>query len=123
MWPPRWRPLGQDPSNGVIVTDCPPLKPGSECAGLCNGKCPNKHAPNCEFIQTYRRQLEHIELDKFMAQLESLKARVMESEGFEDVDFAFIVFETPQNICSERGAIQDWLRVHGIEVEEWKKHI
>ena len=121
MWPPRWRPLGQD-KNGIIVIDCPPMKPGSECEGLCNGRCPNKHAPNCEFIQTYRRQLEYIDLERFMAQLDELKAQIEEGEGIENVEFAFIVFEAPQNTCSERWAIQDWLRAHNIEIEEWGKN-
>ena len=120
FWPPKWRPLGED-KNNVWVIDCPPLEPGSECAGLCNGCCDPPHPQDCAFLKTYREQLEHIDIDAFMAQLEALKAQIEQGEGLENVEFALIVFEAPNKPCSERWMLQDWLRAHDIEVEEWKK--
>ena len=117
VWPPKWRKLGKD-NNGVWVIDCPPLKPGAACEGLCNGKCANKTAPNCKFLQVYREQLAAIDKSAFMSKLEQLKAQIEEGENLNNIDFAFIVFETPKNKCSERWAIQDWL---GNEVSEWTK--
>ena len=120
VWPPRWRPLGQD-KGGIWVIDCPPLKPGEECAGLCNGKCEVKTAPDCAFLQTYRAQLEKIDFPRFCASLENLVMAFAEGENLNDVQFALIIYETPDKQCSERWAIQEWLRAHGVEVEEWKK--
>lgn len=120
VWPPRWRPFGKD-KNGVLVIDCFPLKPGAECAGLCNGKCEPKHPNDCKFLQTYFNQLRYIEFDHFMYQLQKLHDDICAGENLEDVDFAFIVFETPANPCSERWPIQQWLKENGVEIEEWHK--
>ena len=119
IWPPKWRPLGQD-KNGIWVIDCPPLKPGIECAGLCNGKC-NLKKPDCNFLQTYRKQLDNIDINKFLDNLFRLKKKIEVEENLNQVSFAFIVFEAPTNPCSERWPIQDWLKSHEIKIEEWHK--
>ena len=118
VWPPKWRPLGKD-ARGVIVIDCPPLKPGVACEGLCNGKCSPKHPQDCEFLNVYQRQLNEIDFNQFMNSLQKLHDKICADEGFEDVDFALIVYETPQNHCSERWPLQSWLRYYNIQVEEW----
>ena len=120
VWPPKWRPLGQD-KRGVWVIDCPPLKPGAECEGLCNGSCNPPHPQDCKFLQTYRKQLEALDINEFLDHLDNLSMSMAEGEGIKDVDFALIVFEAPTRACSERVMLQDWLRAHGVEVEEWKK--
>ena len=119
FWPPKWRPLGQD-KNGVWVIDCPPLKPGKECEGLCNGKCDPKHPNDCEFLKVYYDQLCKLDFNDFLQHLEKLKLHFCEGEALDDVDFALIVFETPTNSCSERFPLQKWLQKNGIEVKEWK---
>ena len=120
VWPPRWRPLGQD-KRGVWVIDCPPLKPGQECEGLCAGKCNPKHPEDCKFLQVYYQQLCKLDFNDFLEHLKKLKLRFEEGEVLDDVSFALIVFETPTNSCSERTPITNWLKSHGVEVEEWKK--
>ena len=119
VWPPRWRPLGKD-KNDVLVIDCPPIKPGSQCAGLCNGKCKPKHPDTCEFLKTYREQLDYLDFDSFYSQLEALKQKIEEGENLEDIDFAFIVFEKYDNPCSERWPIQEWFKEHNMEIQEWQ---
>ena len=120
MWPPKWRPLGQD-KNGVWVLDCPPLKPGAECEGLCHGDCHPQTSPHCPFIQIYYNQLMKMDFTQFINTLMRLRDRIKEGENLESVDFAFIVYETPQNQCSERWALQKWVRTNGFEIEEWHK--
>lgn len=120
IWPPRWRPFGKD-KNGVLIIDCSPLKPGAECAGLCNGKCEPKHPNNCKFLEAYYNQLKEIEFDHFMYQLQKLHDDICIGENLKDVNFAFIFFEKYDNPCSERWAVQEWLRYNGAEVEEWHK--
>jgi hypothetical protein len=122
VWPPKWRPLGQD-KRGVWVIDCPPLKPGIECDGLCNGKCEPKHPKDCQFLQTYYNQLCKLDFNNFLSHLEKLKLQIENGEQLDDVSFALIVFETPTNPCSERWKLQNWLKENGIEVEEWQPNI
>jgi len=118
IWPPKWRPLGQD-KNGIWVIDCPPLKPGPECEGLCNGKCAPKHPQDCKFLEVYHNQLMKIDFDNFVKSLNKLTINFMEQENLSDVDIAFIVFEKYNNPCSERWPLQAWLRYYGIDVKEW----
>lgn len=118
MWPPKWRPLGQD-KRGVWVIDCPPFKPGLQCEGLCNGKCSPKHPEDCEFLKTYRNQLDDIDVEEFLTKLEKLANKFKENEHLDEVDFALIVYEAPQNLCSERQSILEWGAFTGLEIHEW----
>lgn len=120
IWPPKWRPLGQD-KRGIWVIDCPPLKPGRECENLCRGNCAPKHPKNCAFLQTYSNQLTNIDFASFITKLQTLHDKICNNEQLASVDFAFIVFEAPSNPCSERVAIQNWFRANNIEISEWKK--
>lgn len=120
VWPPKWRPLGKD-KNGVIVIDCPPLKPGPACEGLCNGKCNPKHPKDCKFLSVYQKQLDAIDFEGFMNSLKKLRDKICADEGYDDVDFALIVFETPQNNCSERLPLWIWLQMNGIDPKEFNK--
>lgn len=119
IFPPRWRKLGQD-KNGVWIIDCPPLKPGPSCNNLCHGDCDPKSPDNCAFLREYRKQLDAIDFAAFYSNLERLSVEFKEKDGL-DVDFAYIVFETPQNPCSERWALQAWSAVNGLEIREWQK--
>jgi len=120
IWPPKWRPFGED-KRGVWVIDCPPLKPGKECEGLCNGKCLPPHPDECAFLKAYYDQLCKLDFNDFLQSLEKLKLRFCEGEALDDVDFALIVYEPLYKKCSERQELQKWLRENGIEVEEWQK--
>ena len=123
VWPPKWRPLGLD-ARGVLVIDCPPLKPGHNCNGLCNGKCNPKHPEDCEFLREYRKQLDPINFNEFMQKLLNLRARLCEDfPDRKNFDFAFIFFEKYDNSCSERWPVQDWIRAHGLKIEEWHPNI
>ena len=120
FWPPKWRPLGED-KRGVWVIDCPPLKPGKSCEGLCNGSCNPPHPNDCSFLKAYEAQLRKLDFNDFLKHLEKLKLRFCEGEVLDDVDFALIVFEAPTKSCSERIVLQKWLKENGVEVEEWRK--
>lgn len=117
IFPPHWRPLGQD-NRGVWVIDCPPLKPGHNCDGLCNGKCAPKHPQDCRFLYKYKRQLDDIDFDIFFQKLQKLHDSISEDMR-KDIDFAFIFFEKYDNPCSERWVVQKWLKEHGCKISEW----
>ena len=120
IWPPKWRPLGQD-KRGIWVIDCPPLKPGKGCSNLCRGSCEPRHPQDCDFLQKYYEQLSQIDFSKFCNSLQNLADRVKKRENLEDVDFAFIVFEAPKNTCSERIIIQRWLCENNVKIQEWNR--
>lgn len=118
VWPPKYRPLGTD-KRGVTVLNCKPLVPGKACEHTCQGPqiCkemfPNRKPPDCPFLQAYKKQLETLNFTEFYNYMNEL------SKKYNDADFAFIVFETPTQECSERWTIQQWFKDNGIEIEEW----
>ena len=122
IWPPKYLTLGQPDKNGVLCINCPPLQPGSRCQNLCHGDCNPKQPNSCAFLYEYRQQLLNIHFGMFLETLKKLAEKIKKEEHLEDVDFAFLVFEAPTNLCSERGPIQQWLQFNGIEVEEWTPH-
>ena len=120
-WNPKWLPKGKS-QNGIVWLDCPMFKPGKACEGLCNGKCNPKDPDHCNFLQVYREQLDNIDVGDFLERLEWLAQQIKEGENLtEDVDFALLVYETPQNPCSERIAIQAWGASVGLDIKEWHK--
>ena len=122
VWNPRWRPMGKD-ARGVICVDCPPFKPGHSCSGLCNGKCNPKHPDDCEFLKAYKAQLDKLNVHSIQESLGKLATQIARDEKLQDIDFAFLVYETPTNPCSERVAIQQYFKEHGIKCEEWNPDI
>lgn len=122
VWNPKWRPMGKD-ARGVICVDCPPFKPGHSCSGLCNGKCDPKHPNDCEFLKVYKAQLDKINIHRIQESLGKLATQIAQDEDLKDIDFAFLVYETPWNPCSERVAIQQYFKEHGIECKEWNPNI
>ena len=121
-WNPKWRPMGKD-KRGVICVDCPPFKPGRECAGLCNGSCNPKHPEDCAFLKAYKAQLDKINIIGLQESLGRLATQISQDEKIKNLDFAFLVYETPQNPCSERGPIQQYFKEHKIKCEEWLPNI
>ena len=119
IWPPKYIKLGEKDKRGVLVIDCPPLKPGVSCEGLCNGKCNPKHPQDCAFLQAYSKQLNKLNFKYFMFQLFNLHERIAYDSDIKDFDFAFIFFEKYDNPCSERWAVQTWLKNHDVKIQEW----
>lgn len=118
VWNPKWLQPGRD-KNGAIWLDCPPLKPGKNCEGLCNGKCSPKRPDACAFLHEYKKQLDTIDFNMFMKHLQTLGEAIRLGEQFNDVDFALLVYEKYDNQCSERWPLIQWFKEHGIELKEW----
>jgi len=124
VWEPKWYNVGSVDKNGIISLRCRPLRPGHSCDGLCDGRCEPRHPQDCAFLREYRKQLDAIDFDDFIQHLLDLQARLLEDfPDRKELDFAFIFFEKYDNPCSERWVVQDWLRAHGVEIEEWHPNI
>ena len=53
-----------------------------------------------------------------MKKLCALNEKIKKEDNI-DSDFAFLVYETPNNLCSERFPIQKYFKDNGVEIEEW----
>ena len=67
---------------------------------------------NCPTMQEYRQLLETIDFDKM------LKAFEFCLNKFHKDTIVLIVYEAPNNLCSERIALQNYFYSHGIECKE-----
>lgn len=106
-----------------------PLAPGESCEGLCNGvdKCNSGKDPNnCKFLREYKKQLDNIDFDKMILFFKNLCNKIERTENLKEKydcepEIILIVYETPNNPCSERASIINLFKQHGIDVEEFKK--
>lgn len=126
IWDPKW--FHNHPSyifkdkngiyNGLRILDLAP-KSGEGCGSNCKIKDPSK----CAFIKKYSEQLEKLNFDNIYEKLLNTAESIKEIEGFEeDPEIILLVYETPDNNCSERKSIQNWFFNNGIIVEEWENH-
>lgn len=119
-WEPRYITPGRS-QNGIIWMGIPPLKPGPECDGLCNGKCAVKQPKTCDFLRTYRAQLDKLNFREIVGKIESIARKIQKEEGLKDVNAALLFYEKFDNPCSERIPIQQWFKDNRMEIEEWHK--
>lgn len=102
-----------------------PLVPGPRTQGLCHGVagCGSNPLPHrCEFLKTYRRQLDLLDFNDILNRIKNICTRVQQKEGFKEEPIpVLLVYETPNNPCSERWPIINWFDDHGIKVTEFRK--
>lgn len=99
------------------------LMPGQECNGLCHGKdnCEIKDPTKCEFLQKYKEQLNSLDFNDLMIGLEQFAKDIQRVTQFKEEPYlVFIVYEAPNNTCSERQVIQKYFNSHGVECLELK---
>ena len=68
-------------------------------------------------MKRYREQLDALDFADMMRRFDSMAQRVV-TNG-EEPEVVLLVHEAPDNPCSERWALFDWFRQHGIEVNEY----
>ena len=108
--------------NGVYNgLRCEPLHPepgNEECLNCWSDHDPTK----CTFIENYKKQLSEISFDEMLFYLTRTAENIKQIEGFkEEPEIILIVYETPDNKCSERDSIIELFANHGIELTEFKK--
>lgn len=125
VWDPKWYHdfKGQnhkfrDKRNVLNGVRSQFLHPDDSCSHLCRGRenCTNLNPDNCPFLIKYRAQLEQIDLQSMLNNIEIYLKRV-------DAKYpVFIVHEAPDNPCSERFPLFDWLTSNNIYCTEWSKN-
>lgn len=101
--------------NGLRIEE---LVPNSSCNSLCRGREKCSYEPaNCEFLRRYYEQLCQLDFDVLMKKLEGIAANYCKTFNIvEEPQIIFIVYETPDNPCSERHVIQRYFKEHGTLV-------
>lgn len=126
IWDPKWyhRGLGNSEvyldKNGVINgLRIEELNPGS--CNACGCPCKTKNYQDCWFLKTYRNGLNKINFQELYTKIETIAQGWKNTAGFnEEPEIILIVYETPDNPCSERVPIIEWFAKNGVNVEEWK---
>ena len=137
MWDPKWYhdnkgPLHcfKDKRNVINGLKAKMLVPGISLSGLCNGpgSCSFKDSSICEFLKGYENQINQydaikiIDYLKKVGQQASIDLKIFDKDDKENLDKiipALIFFETPQNPCSERIKIIEWLARYNIITKEF----
>ena len=124
LWDPKW--YNRDGKvyindKGVIFgLKCPPLSPQECTPGCC--PCNNKTPGKCKFIQEYMESLRKLNFLEIKQGLENIAREVQGFMGFaEDPEIVLVVYETPNNPCSERGSLIQWFLENNVNLEEYEK--
>lgn len=113
--------------NGLIAT---PLCLSSQTAakiddmgGMCSKHCQqDKH--HCLFKDLYYSELINKDINEILKYLEEVKRTYKRSKEIKgDVDIALLVYEQPDNICSEREVVKRYLNEHNIETREYSQDL
>lgn len=99
---------------------CEELHPDDRCQGLCSGNpnCIFKEE-KCDFLKQYRQQLEELDFNSFINRCKnSIKKIKNQLKIKQDLILVFIVYEAPNNPCSERQVLIDYFNSKGIDCKE-----
>lgn len=81
--------------------------------------CKNKDCNTCSFLTNYKKNLENINFDNMIVDMQKLANNYKEKEKIkEEIILVLIVYETPNNPCSERKSLQEYFINHGWECKE-----
>lgn len=124
IWDPKWfhNGLGNNEvfldKNGVLNgLRLEELNPGS--CNACGCPCKIKNYQDCIFLKSYRAGLRKINFQDLYNKIENIAIGWKNAAGFlEEPEIILIVYETPNNPCSERVPIIEWFAENGIELKE-----
>lgn len=115
VFPPKFFKQTHINKNDVVLgITCTELVPKQQCECPCNSKDYN----SCDFLKTYYHQLSHIDFTKFIDNVELFVSK-LENITFVDIDeIVLLVYERPDNLCSERTVLKKWFKDNGIILNE-----
>lgn len=121
VWDPKWFHDFKDKNyifkdkngiyNGIRFEE---LMPNKDCDNYCIECKKELYSPeDCEFLKRYKFQIHKLDKDKILEECRILASNIQRKESFtEEPIVVFIVYETPDNKCSERNTL---LEEFGIE--------
>ena len=124
MWDPAWYHAGLGPDH--IYTDKRGILNGLRLKpiivqGNTNHICPceNKDPQNCMAMKEYRQELDKIDFQNMMCGIRAFADRYKKNNDIkEEIIMILIVYETPNNKCSERQTLIDYFNDNGVECKE-----
>jgi hypothetical protein len=81
--------------------------------------------PHCPFINAYTEHLNTVDFNNYLfPEFERIAEEVRKINNYEgEPEIILLVYETPDNPCSERRPLIDYFKRHGVEVTEYQKFI
>lgn len=124
MYDPKWFHdfkgtdyIFQDKRNILNGLRLLPIIVQEACPHIC--PCEEKNLNSCHFISTYEQELNKIDFNKMIADMENFcNLYVKENNIKEEPIAVLMVYETPDNKCSERNSLIKLFNQHGIECRE-----
>ena len=87
--------------------------------GSCGCPCEKKDPTRCPFVSNYEHELELIDLPKMMKGITDFCNNYCQQNNIKEEPIAvLIVYEAPNNPCSERHSLINYFNRHGIECKE-----
>lgn len=130
MWQPKYWKVEQN-KQGAIMGICEqslsPYKVEAHCEPECKHKAtlPKYHflAPKCHFLANYRKYLDTVDFENYLLpEFTRIAEEVRKINNFEgEPEIILLVYEKPDNPCSERDALIDYFKKHGFELKEYQK--
>lgn len=81
--------------------------------------CESRDAEHCPIAAAYQFELEMIDFDKMLRGMEQFCNEYCKKNNIKEEPIAVLmVYETPDNPCSERYPLLDYFNRHGIECKE-----
>ena len=126
VWDPKWfhnfqghEIIFKDKNNVLNGIRYPDLAPAN-IAPCC--PCENNDPTTCQFIKDYAEYLDTLDFDKVYSDLTFIGNKGKEILKFdEEPEICLMVYEKPDNPCSERKSLIEYFNKHGIPITEWNK--
>lgn len=124
MWDPKW--YHNFKSDDTMFTDKRGIINGIRAAALspykiesceCKDCKSHKDTSVCSFIKQYHDYIFSLNFT------EIYNALLAVSKAFSDADICLMVYEKPDNPCSERATLIEWFANNGVDVKEFSRNL
>lgn len=124
MWDPKWfhdfnnyNTIFKDKRGIINGIRLLPVIVQDKCHCYC--PCDDKNPDKCTFLKKYRNELDKINFNQMIKDMEQLAIQWQKVENIqEEPIIVLIVYETPNNLCSERKVLIEYFNDNGIECKE-----
>lgn len=123
MWQPKYWKIGQN-KQGAIMGICEQSLSPYKVEAHCETACEHKGTlPNCPFLATYKKYLDTVDFENYLLpEFTRIAEEVRKINNFEgEPEIILLVYEKPDNPCSERGALIEYFKGYGLDLKEYQK--
>ena len=121
MWPPKFfsktsrKSIAHLDDKGVVLgLTIHELVPQQQCECPCE----KKDWQHCDFLRQYYQQLSRLDFKNVIASWENLAKKLSELTMNKIDEIILLVYEKPDNPCSERTILKKWFAEHDIRLNE-----